>query len=121
MSLRDIFIQDLLEKTKELERKHSKRKSNPVNLEKGPRYYASEILSLPADQRDDAISKIPPHLFTWVMEYVNDTKHEARTVNSQVATISKLALRQDRIDALAKVPEQYREQVKAAVIKMMGK
>ena len=114
-------MNDLLEKTKELERKYSKHRQNKPELEKGPRHYAAEIIALPIDKRDEAISRIPPHLFTWVMEYVNDTKHEARTVNSQAATISKIALRQDRIEALAKVPEQYREQVKAAVIKMMRK
>ena len=112
--------QDLLEKTKELERKYSKQKK-PNAPEKSPRLYASEILALPADKRDEAISKVPAHLFTWVMEYVNDPNTEARTVNQLAATIAQLKTREFRNFALAEVPEQYREQVKAAVIKMMGK
>ena len=51
----------------------------------------------------------------------NDPLAEQRAVNRFAFAIWKLEKIQDRRDALAKVPEQYREQVKAAVIKMMGK
>ena len=51
----------------------------------------------------------------------NDPFAEQRAVNRFTFPIAKLKNIQARRDALEKVPEQYREQVKAAVIKMMGK
>ena len=51
----------------------------------------------------------------------NDPYAERREVNRLAASVWKIPKRKDRIEALAEIPEQYREQVKAAVIKMMGK
>ena len=51
----------------------------------------------------------------------NDPLAEQRAVNRYTYSIAKITGREARVEALAKVPEQYREQVKAAVIKMMGK
>ena len=112
--------QDLIEKTKELERKYSKQKK-PNHPEKGPRHYAEEIEKLPPSEWNEALKSVPAHLVAWTLEYINHPHKEQREVNRLAATIAKLKTREFRIVALAKVPGQYREQVKAAVIKMMGK
>lgn len=110
-----------LEQAKELERKYSKRRKNPNAPEKGPRHYAADILALPKSEQADALKKVPSHLFTWVSEYVNDPHAEQRIVNSVAASIAKLKSRENRIDALGKVPEIFRDRVKAAAISIMEK
>lgn len=112
---------DLVERAKELERKYTKQSKNNITLEKGPRHYAAEILSLPIQERAAALQLVPQHLFTWVSEYVNDPHAEQRIVNSVAASIAKLKSRENRVAALDKVPEIFRASVKAAAISMMEK
>ena len=52
---------------------------------------------------------------------IKDPLAEQREVNRLAEKIFKVPILEGRIFALAKVPKKYREQVKAAVIKMMGK
>lgn len=112
-------MQDLIEKAKELERKYVKRRKKPNVPEKGPRHYAADILALPKSQQAEALRKVPEHLYTWVSEYVNDPHAEQRIVNSVAASIAKLSSRENRVAALEKVPELFRERVKAAATQII--
>lgn len=112
-------MQDPLAQAKEMERKYAKKPKQDVMQQKGPRHYADEILALPESERTQAIGKVPPHLFTWVCQYVNDPTHETRTVNSLAAKIAKLKGRENRVAALEKVPSEIRQSVKQTVIAMM--
>ena len=115
-----LCMQDPLARAKELESKYAKQPKHNAKLEKGPRHYADEILSLPESERTEALGKVPPHLFTWVCQYVNDPTHETRTVNSIAAKIAKLKGRENRVAALEKVPSELRQNVKQTVIAMMN-
>ena len=102
-----------------MERKYAKKPKHDALQQKGPRHYADEILSLPESERTQALGKVPPHLFTWVCQYVNDPLSEQRNVNSLAAKIAKLKGRENRVAALEKVPPEIRQSVKQAVITMM--